>query len=50
MKMSDKELEELIYSLLRRCPHSVDDLTVARVIVDAIIEVEIAEISDLKVK
>ena len=47
--MSDKELEELIYSLLRRCPHTVDDLTVAKLIVNAIIEVEITEISDLKV-
>ncbi len=50
MKMSDKELEELIYSLLRRTPHTVDDLTLAKRIVDAIIEAEIAEISDLKVE
>lgn len=49
MKMTDKELEELVYSVLRRCPHSMADLDVARFIVGTIIEAEILELSDLKV-
>ena len=49
MKITDKELEELVYSVLRRCPEG-NDLVAAQRIVDAIVEVEIQTLSDLKVK
>ena len=46
MKMSDKVLEELVFSVLRRCPEG-DDMNAARKIVSAIIGVEVLELSEL---
>lgn len=49
MKMSDQELEELVYSILIRCPHGSDRLTAQR-IVTTIVQVEVEEFSDLVVR
>ena len=49
MKMSDKELEELVYSVLRRCPEG-NDYNTAKKIVSAIIDVEVLTLNELKVK
>ncbi len=46
MKMSDKELEELVYSVLRRCPEG-NDRYAAELIVDAIVKVEVQTLSEL---
>ncbi len=48
MKLSDKELEILVYSALRRCPEG-NDRHAAKVVVDMIIEAEVKQYSDLKV-
>ena len=47
MKLSDKELEELVYAVLRRCPHSIDDEIVAKKIVSAIIWAEVVDLGEL---
>ena len=48
MKMTDSDLAELIHSVLRRCPEGNDDYVVEQ-LVNAIIEVEILELGQLKV-
>ncbi len=48
MKMSDKDLEELVYSVLRRCPEG-NDYDATRKIVSAIINVEVLTLEELKV-
>lgn len=40
MKMSDEELDIVIYKVLRRCPHSESDTDVAEKIASAIIQAE----------
>ncbi len=49
MKMHDKDLEELIYSVLRRCPEG-NDKHAAEMIVDAIIKVEVRGLDDLQTR
>ena len=46
MKMTDHELEDLVYAILRRCPEG-DDRAATRRIVTAIIRAEIQEFEDL---
>ena len=48
MKMLDRELEEIVYSVLRRCPEG-NDYAAAKKIVSAIIEVEVMELKELTV-
>ncbi len=47
MKTSDFDLVELIHSVLRRCPEGNDRYAAER-IVDAIVEVEVQTLSELK--
>ena len=47
MKLSDKDLEELIYEVLRRLPNG-NDRFVAKVIVDHLLDVEMKQLSDLR--
>ena len=48
MKLSDRELQEIVHAVLRRCPFGDDEATAGK-IVDAIIAAEIKELKDLKV-